>query len=523
MASQNSERSSNLRVLDSFLILLLAVASIGVFVVGLTPYATLLGDFPGTNLTLALVIAAVLGLLFVYLYSSIGAFFPHCGADYVLMSRVLTGSLGFAASFTMLVGVTMLVSSFTGTLATVGFPFISKTAEITAGAGFTAIENLHTPTGIMAVGSILIVLAFIASIFPVRIVQKFLRFGFFLTLLSWAGLIFQFAVPIYPFAGGWDTFMGFGAFDRQIFLARQLGLSPGPFPNAFLTLGLVVATILFAGIVMPVWMAGEVKNPKKDLLAGNVGALFLASLLFIVTSLLFLRLSSSPWLAAQSYLYLVTEEGKETVYPWLFFYANILRPNPTLAYLFLSGWLFSTFNLILVAIMAGSRMLMAWAKDKILPVSFSFTHSGLGTPVVSLLWMSLLLEVGLMVFALAHTHNIEWIKPFFFVIASGQVVSAIALAVYPFKHPEDFQQTSGMAGWRIGKIPLVSVVGVIWVVYGVYLLNYLAINPRGFDFSPFGWILGSFAVGFAFYSFRKNRLKTQGVDLDVLLNHLPEE
>ncbi|MCX7714097.1 MAG: hypothetical protein N2035_10645, partial [Chthoniobacterales bacterium] len=104
MANQNSERSSNLGVVDSFLVLLMAVASIGVFVVGLIPYATLLGDFPGTNLTHALVIAAVLGLLFGYIYSAIGTFFPHYGADYVLISRVLTGSLGFASSFAVLVG-----------------------------------------------------------------------------------------------------------------------------------------------------------------------------------------------------------------------------------------------------------------------------------------------------------------------------------------------------------------------------------------------------------------------------------
>ncbi|MEJ5313920.1 MAG: amino acid permease [Anaerolinea sp.] len=523
MSNQNPEQSSSSRVIDGFIVLFLAVASIGIFTSGLFPYAALLGDFPGTNITLALIVALVSGILLVYIYSSIGAFSPHHGADYVLMSRVLTGSLGFAASFTMMVGVVMLVSGFTGTLATVAFPIISKTAGITANASFSVLEGLNTPTGVIIVGSILIVLAFIVSIFPVQIARNILRLGFFLTLLSWAGLLFQLAAPIQSFADGWNTYMGFGAYDRQLFIARQLGLTTGPFPNAFLTLGLIIAVILFVGIVIPVWMAKEVKKPQQDLLFGNLGAVLIASALFIMTSLFLLRLVPVNWLAAQSYIYLRTGEGSEAVYPWLFFYANILRPNPTLAYLFLLGWLISTFNLLVVTIMAGSRMLLAWSKDKILPVSLSFKHPSLDTPVVAVLWMSLLLELGVMLFALTHTYSLESIRPFFFVIASGQIISAVALAVYPLKNVDAFQKASGPAGWRIGNIPLVSLAGLIWVAYGVYLLNYLALSPRGFELRPFGWIMGTFAVGFALYWFRKNQLMKQGINLEMIVSHPPEE
>ncbi len=523
MANQNPEQSSNSRTLNGFIILFLAVASIGIFTSGLFPFAALLGDFPGTNITLALVVASVLGILLVYIYSSIGALSPYHGADYVLTSRTLTGSLGFAASFTMLVGVVMLVSGFTGTLATVAFPFISKTAGITANAGLSVLEGLHTPTGIIVVGSILIVLAFMVSILPVHIAQNFLRLGFFLTLLSWAGLLFQLVAPMQPFADAWNTYMGFGAYDRQLFLARQLGLTTGPFPNAFLSLGLITTTVLFVGIALPVWMAKEVKKPQQDLFLGNLGAVLIASAMFILSSLFLLRLVPINWLSAQSYIYLVAEEGKESIYPWLFFYANILRPNPTLAYLFLFGWLIATFNLLVVSIMAGSRILLAWSKDKLLPVSFSFKHPSLGTPVVSILWMSLFLELGLMIFALTHTHHLESIKPFFFVIAFGQMISAVALAVYPLKTGEEFKKISGPAGWRIGKISFVSLAGLIWVAYGIYLLNYLALSPRGFEFRPFGWILCSFGVGLVFYWFRKKNLMKQGIDLEKIVSTYPED
>lgn len=523
MANSNSERHSNSRLVDGFLVFFLAIASISIFSAGLIPYAVLLGDFPGANLPLAFVIASIMGLLLVFIYSSIGTFFPQYGADYVMISRVLAVPLGFAASFTILIGVVMLTSGLTGNMAFIAMPVISKTASITANAGFSIFEGLHTPTGVMAVGSILILMAFAVSLFPIRIAQNFLRLGFFLTLLSWAGLLFQVAVPMYSFTFGWDKFMGFGAYDRQVFLARQSGMPTGPFPNSFLPLGLIATAILFIGVFMPVWMAKEVKTPQKDFLFGNLGAILLASILFILTALLILRLIPTPWLASQSYLYLVTEEGKESVYPWLIFYANILRPNPWLAYLFLIGWAVSIFNLTLVTIMAGSRLLMAWAKDKILPVSFSFLHRTLETPVVSLLWMALLLEMGLMIFALTHTHNIENIKPFFFVIASGQVVSAIALAIFPLKFPERFQKISGPAGWKIGKVPLVSLASLIWIIYGVYLLNFLAINPRGFDFRPFGWILGSFAFGFVLFALRKSWLKKRGIDLDSGVINIQED
>src|SRR5919198_3603515 len=68
--------------------------------------------FPGANIVVLVVIAAVLAVIPTLLYGWLGTVMPRSGGDYVFVSRILSPLLGFVANFNITVWYVLVMSQF---------------------------------------------------------------------------------------------------------------------------------------------------------------------------------------------------------------------------------------------------------------------------------------------------------------------------------------------------------------------------------------------------------------------------
>ena len=185
--------------------------------------------------------------------------------------------------------------------------------------------------------------------------------------------------------------------------------------------------------------------------------------------------------------------------------------------------LFGMLNLIQVIYYAVSRIILAWAKDKIFPAIFRYEHPLLKTPVVCVFMVGLLAQLGVMDFSLGGRLGDR--GAYVFVIAACLLVPVVALIIFPFTHKAWFKKTGLFNRFGIGPIPLASLVGLLTVIFlGVaFLTAWVSPLLEGIRFQVLLTMLVVSGTGLVWYSLRKRYLKQQGENLGDALMTFPEE
>jgi amino acid transporter len=278
---------------------------------------------------------------------------------------------------------------------------------------------------------------------------------------------------------------------------------------------------IFSGFYTATYFAGEVKAPQKNLLLGSWIALT-ASLLIMAGSAFFVqRLVPLEWLAAESYLS-NTVGSKMLTMPWLPFYVAILHPSRWLIYFLGITWVFTLVNLAQTFLYTGSRVMLAWAEDHLIPESAGFVHPELRSPLITVLLICILAEMGVVQAALT-AGSIGGVNPVFFIPAT-QLLPVLGITLLPFLKRDWFRNAPAVARVMLGPVPLISVVGGLSLVYLAGMMVALMIRP-GFNqvgsdtLIVFGAV---FLSGLVWYYFRRRSMVRAGEDVDRLLKGVPE-
>jgi H+/Cl- antiporter ClcA len=114
------------------------------------------------------------------------------------------------------------------------------------------------------------------------------------------------------------------------------------------------------------------------------------------------------------------------------------------------------------------------------------------------------------------------------------VVTCIAGALLPFRAKALYEASPG-AKYKLGDIPLITVLGVLGGVLGIFMVvSYLAAPQLGvlgsWDFSSFpGSLLpqiiaiGLIVISWVWYAVAKNNQKSKGIDVDFAFKEIPPE
>ena len=128
-------------------------------------YWLFLTFYPGSNALLGLGLAALLGLPGAFLYAMLTQLMPRTGGDYVFNSRSLHPSVGFAANFSYVFWLAVVIGVYTTYIATYGFgAFGRMMAGFTGAHGWLSFGNWFSdPRGLFITGTVVLLLSALCS------------------------------------------------------------------------------------------------------------------------------------------------------------------------------------------------------------------------------------------------------------------------------------------------------------------------------------------------------------------------
>lgn len=505
-------------------IFVFALTSIGLTYSGLFPFSIVAGMYPGSNLIGVVTVGAVVSLVLAYGYAIIGSIVPHYGADYLLSSRVIHPALAFCSSvvvvaFLCIAGGTMVTSLAQDTL-----PMFAQILTTVTGdrAFVNYAESLLSSNGAVLVGTIGVVLIFLMLIFPPRVTRIVLTVGLALALIGWGVIAYQLgSVPAGSFQTSYDALMGQGAMMAHIESARNLGMELNTSTGSMISAGLLMGLWIFNGYFYPILFGSEVKRPQRTLFMGMGSSIVVMWAVLCLGAFLVMRQIPAEWLAAESYLDLSTSYH-ELAMPWMPFFGAVLRPVPALIWLVGLIWVYTIVNVSHVFLYTASRIVFAWAEDRLLPDAVTFVHPVLRSPVLAVLMVSLIALVGVVDTGLNGSAVVRFNSLFFMVVI--QILPMLSLALLPILKRDWFASAPAAARVKIGPVPVAIIVGAFSLIYlvGMTILNYIY-NVFGSVDLPSLMLFGVLVLGgLVWFYVRRYMIKAQGGDLDAWLKRLPE-
>jgi APA family basic amino acid/polyamine antiporter len=525
-----ARKSSGLvRTIGVFGAMVFGVHCISLSSSGLIPFSWVAGVWPGSSIIGVLTVAMFFCLFHAYTYSVIGATMPRSAADYTLASRTLSAPLAFAASWTLVIFSAMVAGSLIAWIPKTAFPVLFRTMGIVlANQGFIDFATWSaTPVGIALIGTICTIITFVLMIMPTRIILRTLEIGFFLGILAWVVLYFQLGTAAKgAFPAAWDQFMGAGSYAARIQLAKDNGMVTNPNVAMMTLAGLIMGFWIFYGYYIPTFFAGEVKQAENTLIAGSWASLLVTWAIFVVAALLLQRLVPLEWIAAESYLSNAGVSDANPM-PWITFYAAILKPNIILLWIVAIAWFYTLINLAQTYFFYCSRIIFAWSFDRLVPEKVCYIHPTLRSPIIAILIITLIAFVGVL-----DASGLFWKGSvmgaqlnFVFFAVCTQLIPVLAMTLFPFTKPELFENASAFVKRKIGKVPVITIVGGITMAYLLWMLIasflYPAVGGRigaGTLGTLFGFIISGIVV---FYVARAVRLKQEGIDINWTFQSIP--
>ncbi len=355
-----------LSLLDGVLLLVSGVIGSSIFLTA----KDIAGPLPQPVLFLGVwVLGGVFSLFACAAFAELGSMFPDSGGQYVYLREAFGDLIAF------LYGWMLFAVANGGTIAALSVasaaymgqivPVISQEQVVFAVAGIT-FTRAHV------VGLILIVVLTCVNVFG-------LRWGALLQNVStWTKFTAMAAFVVLGFAigkGNWGNFGSHGT-------ALTMGLTPGPFISA-LGVGLIAVFWAYDGWVYITWVAGEVKEPRRNVPLAMVlgvlavGAIYMAMNMTYVYAMPLSEVAKHETIAHAAAAALFSPEAAL----WL---------SATIA--------ISCFSAAATCTLSGARVYLAMAQDGVFFRRMAEIHPKWRTPAFSLIgqgvWAALLTMSG---------------------------------------------------------------------------------------------------------------------------------
>lgn len=496
--------------------------TLGLYIFSFAPF------LPEGSLVWAVVLAGLYLVFQAVTYASLIAVIPRAGGDYVFISRILGGGIGFVLAVT---GWWFILWHWVPIYANI--LNIEVILPLSTILGLGAIGDFFgTATGLFTASMFVALLASVIISLGMRAYARVQKFCFYGGLVGLAVMIL-----VLLFNSNADFVAAFNSQAQELYGAQgdayQQTIAAGSVDNAgpgdfvFYPTLLLIPMIVFFNLWSN-WGAtlyGEVRGAsdfRKNIYAMG-GALLSTSVAAVVLLLLFAKTFGWDfYYAANNAYWAGSEDAPVQAWPYpgmlaAFFFDNALLQVVLIG--LLSLWFFGWVGTVFLS---STRVVFATAFDRVLPESVSRTSRN-GVPYVAL---ALMLIPSIPVsYLYAYGENFAtYTLDATLVIAVTFLGSAVAAAVLPWRKP-DIYNASPVSNYRILGVPLITVAAVLfggflvfclyqWTIRDVYGVN----NPAS---AVYMLILYGIAI-VAYVIFRLVR-RMQGMDLKMVYDEIPEE
>jgi basic amino acid/polyamine antiporter, APA family len=476
--------------------------------------------YQNVNYYLALGVWAVTAIVVVVLYWQLTSTMPRSGGDYVFASRAIGSSVGFIASFVLYIAILTDPAS-TGAywgFAEAGLQLslsgqILKSPWITNLGNFLSPTTTSSPATLFVVSFLLLVVGGVGVVLGGRVFRAII-YGFF----AYGAVTLAIVMAIFSlnsqatFAADYAKYFPGGV--QAVFkAAAAAGYSPG---YSLAALGLVVPVIFVSLGPYPTMqlVGGEIRNVKRSLLYGAVGAQVASIAIFVLLTFAFDHAVGIPFLEA----YTVAQNYSSTVPSAL---GMVLYPNQVLLWVITGGLFVGNIGWWWLALLLASRIPMAWGFDRIGPPFLAHVSDRFHTPTMSVALTVALATIPMYLVFFTSFIGTQLNGTFLFTLV--WLISAVAAIVLPFRRKSIFAKSQNTA--KFAGFPVLSWVGVVSLAVIGYL-SYNAFTNPAIGPGALGAkliIAGIIGVAAAIYLASYYYHRRKGVDLSSLAGELPPE
>jgi basic amino acid/polyamine antiporter, APA family len=491
---------------------------------------------PDGSLLWAVILSGAYLVLQAITYASLIAAMPRAGGDYVWISRILGGGIGFVLA---VCGWWFILWHWVPIYANIlNVEIFVPLGAIVGAEGWVSFFNDPTP-GLFVSSIIVALLASFVISLGMRTYARIQKFCFYGGLVGLAFLFILLLVNskadfISAFNSEASASVGAGADAYQTTLATGDAGTPGSVGTFAAVSGtfLLIPFILFFNLWSN-WGAtlyGEVRGAsdfRKNIYAMG-GALIATTILAVIMLLLFAKTFGWDFYNAANNGYWGTFFAYVEGAPLQFTF-----PYPGL----LAAWLLdgALWQFILVGLLAlwffgwvgtvflsSTRVVFATAFDRVLPEAAAKVTRN-GVPIVALLLM-LVPSIPISYFYAYNADFYSWTLAATLVIAITFTGSAIAAAVLPWRKPEIYN-ASPIAKYRIAGLPLITVAAAGFLVilgfalYEWFTNDIYALNGR----ESLIYMGCLYAVALLIYLASRFVRRSQGIDMRMVHSEIPVE
>jgi APA family basic amino acid/polyamine antiporter len=488
-------------------------------------------DYVGSNMIVAFLLAALLGVPGAFVYAMLAQIMPRTGGDYVFNSRSLHPSIGFASNFSFCVWLAIIYGVYTTYLTTYGFgAFGRMMAGFTGAGGWLSFGNWFSHDyALFITGTVAILIS--AALFIRGGLHLFLRLQVFTFAIYIVGV---FVVPV--LVGLFQSRAGFlanfnhyaanlGTAHATTALAssaHKAGFAPTGFNTTTTLKSISVFWYVFGFLYASNYFAGEIRLRKRTHLLSIPGALAVSAVFFIVLLPVYLHVTGYNF---NGMLGLATPSAYgfsagAPAYPEIM---GIASGSWVFGAVIIIGFALGLFIWLPQTMVLMSRSMFAWSFDRIMPERLSHVDSRTHSPVVAIAIVTLLAIGSTAIYAFT-----TWFSTLSVLLglSTTLIVTAFGAILLPYRHRAMVENSP--YGGRLAGIPILSIVGVLAVLgFGAAIAVLLWDPGSGASLSKNPgklWLaLIVYAVGISTYFVSRAVRRRQGIDLDLTYLELPPE
>ena len=476
-------------------------------------YYAIPSTLPQANLVGSLFFLLIVLVPYLIVYTQLAFAMPRSGGDYIYVSRLLHPAIGFMQSWLATFIVTLNLPIFSDLVTSLYLP--SFLTDLGYGQIAAAFSNL---TVRFIVDSIIIIMSTLMMIIPLRRYTKVQTVLIVISLVSPFVMLGALLIGHDTFVSMWNAVSPMN-YQGVLDAGKQAGYTT---PQPDLTQTVMAAPILgfYLLTIWPVQVDGELKDLKKSIFSGLLGAVMFSWIIF--TAGVVLYFSTVGFDFSNS---LIALGSKSPVNPPLLnSLIGFVFHNPSISAAMDLGLIEASFVVIPQSILVVTRWIFAWSFDRVAPAKFAEVHPTYSTPYVSAIAVFIAGECLLVV--TLYTGVISVILNAALGSAISFVPALLAGMILPWRSKQIFDAAPSFTRAKIGGVPCITICGAI---AGFGIIGYTAVlllNPQlGFPVTPSSgaFMIGYMIVGIALYYVAKAYRKRQGLDISAAFREIPPE
>lgn len=506
----------------------LGLVSIGLGVTSMLFYGP--AFYPQGNLIVGCIIAGLAMSMIAFGFITWSITLPRSGGIYVFGSRILPPAIALTLSLVEITAWLFYCAIAAYWIVILALaPMFSALSLLTGNETFLTIsKTMLEPWVTFLIGAAILVLSHVVISYGMRFYLTVNKWVFILAMASTILLIATLAIGSREqFVSSFNELLGPSlgtpdAYNAVIASGKENGWGEAGFDWWQTILVSNWPFLPLIGAAFSIAIGGEIKSVRRSQTIGMLGAVFVATVAFVVTVWLAYRVFGFEFMGTAAFNNLTGTGLTTPTEPSIALLTGVLTGSPLITVLTSLGLAIWMWMWIPAMHTFGVRAVVAWSFDRVAPAPLGTISEKYHTPIVAITVTTIvnLIFMALFVFT-------PWFSKIVILIEAAVLAWSIVLAAgifFPYLRPELYEK-SPIAGKTIFGLPIMTVGCFLGFIAAQFYFWTLFFDPNAAGHEPtqVAIVAGVFVLGLVFYYVMKMIRRSQGVDVTLAFKEIPIE